>query len=341
MGRINDVMLDYLKDNARFADLFNGCCFQGQKVVKVPDLAEGSEIYVEYGQKLPQRKKQGSALWKKDDMSDHSASADAPRKSVKRERDIKKILKSGMTLRILGVENQEHVDYTMPWRVMGYDYHEYGEQVRERRRKNKSAGVLSTDAQYLCGLQREDRLAPCYTICLYHGEEPWDGPRNLKDMMQFEEGNSHWKELFSDYRMNLVCLNEMEDFSCFHSPLRELLELIPYRRDKKALIGFLESHPAYQTLDEETAEAAGELVGLKNFIEGKEKYEEGGTYNMCTAVRELIEDSKSEGRKEGEASFSSLTLKLISAGRIADLERAAKDGSFRKRLYRELEIYRE
>ena len=33
MGRKNDVVLEYLKDTARFADLYNGGCFGGEQVV--------------------------------------------------------------------------------------------------------------------------------------------------------------------------------------------------------------------------------------------------------------------------------------------------------------------
>lgn len=47
MGRINDVMLGYLNDNTRFADLFNGCCFHGKQIVNADELTEGSAGYLE------------------------------------------------------------------------------------------------------------------------------------------------------------------------------------------------------------------------------------------------------------------------------------------------------
>lgn len=40
-------MMDYLSNNERFADVFNGGCFDGRKVVKPEELEEGSEVYKE------------------------------------------------------------------------------------------------------------------------------------------------------------------------------------------------------------------------------------------------------------------------------------------------------
>ena len=88
MGQESDAMMDYLDNNERFANLFNGGCFDGQKVVKPEELEEGSEVYKEVRGK----------------------------KTVPRTRDLKKRLKSGGRLKILAIENQGDIDYTMPWR---------------------------------------------------------------------------------------------------------------------------------------------------------------------------------------------------------------------------------
>ena len=49
MGRESDAMMEYLKDNERFADVFNGGLFEGHKIVKAEELFEGSEVYKENG----------------------------------------------------------------------------------------------------------------------------------------------------------------------------------------------------------------------------------------------------------------------------------------------------
>ena len=36
-------------------------------------------------------------------------------------------------------------------------------------------------------------------------------------------------------------------------------------------------------------------MGVKRFMEHQEKYKEGEGYNMCQAIKEMMEDSRSEG----------------------------------------------
>ena len=55
-------------------------------------------------------------------------------------------------------------------------------------------------------------------------------------------------------------------------------------------------------MDEETAQTLGVLRGIKRFAKNKKKYKtEKGEYNMCQAIREMMEDSRMEGIVEGEA----------------------------------------
>ena len=104
----NDVLLDYFDDNERFADFFNGILFQGRPEVRAEELEEASERYT-------QREKNGRRQIgaKKGEIEYRS-----------RFRDLKKRMKDGGTLRILAMEAQELVDYSMPLRCMNYDVQE-------------------------------------------------------------------------------------------------------------------------------------------------------------------------------------------------------------------------
>ena len=95
-----------------------------------------------------------------------------------------------------------------------------------------------------CAAWRSDRLNPVYTLCLYHGTKTWDGPRNLREMMQFgnDEERDLWEENFSDYPLRLICVNELRDTECFTTGLRELFRIMPYRNDKHALAKFCSEH---------------------------------------------------------------------------------------------------
>ena len=122
MGKENNLMVEYLRDNHRFADLFNGGLFAGKCVVKADELEGAGENYTEFS--VP--------------PADKPAEAMSPVNTVPRSRDVSKQLKCGATLRILAVEEQSSIDYTMPWRCMNYDVLEYGRQVKDIQRLNKA-----------------------------------------------------------------------------------------------------------------------------------------------------------------------------------------------------------
>ena len=314
MGEVNDVLMDYLRDNVRFADLFNGAFFGGENVIRAEELFEGSEVSVEG----LSREEAWEAAW-----PERGGSGTGTGKTVLRTRDIKKWMRSGCELRILAAENQDQVDYGFPWRGMNYDALQYEEQIRRLRRENMREERLGSSAERMCGLRREDRLVPVFTLCLYHGEEPWDGPRSLKDMMEFGRERERWERMFSDYRIHLLCLNEMRDFCCFKSPLKELFGLVPYRKDKQGLKKYLEENAVYHSLDGETARAASVLIGMKNFEKNKKKYREGEGYDMCTALRELVEDGRLEGLEQGLEQGRSEGLEQ---GRSEGLEQGRSEG---------------
>lgn len=322
MGKKSDAMTEYFSDNERFAGLFNGSFFQGETVVKPQDLKEGSEVYIDDYAKFvvkedkTAKKNSGRRGGKETDAgqqvgceSDVGAQgapeSEATQKvnitikddTIPRTRDVKKRLDSGGTLRVLAIEDQNLVDFTMPWRTMNYDNLEYKRQLNVMKKWNEQEGNLITDSERMSGIRKQDRLNPAFTICLYHGEEEWDGPRSLKDMMDFGADGKRWETLFSDYKMHLVCVNEIEDFSVYGSPLKELFELLSKQKDKDTLKKFVEENQAtYETLDEETIKVANVILGGDVIVAKREKnYDED---DMCTGLRGIIEDSKNEGKNE-------------------------------------------
>lgn len=145
MGRQNDVLLDYFDDNERFADLCNATLFDGLQVIDPAKLEDASERYTQRG-----RSSRGDITYSS------------------RCRDVKKRLKDGGTIRIMAVEAQDKVDYSMPLRCMNYDVQEYLKQLKRLQTANDRKNVYTTAAERFCRLQKSDRLVPVYTICLYH-----------------------------------------------------------------------------------------------------------------------------------------------------------------------------
>ena len=216
---------------------------------------------------------------------------------------------------------------------MNYDAIEYGDQIKEIKSQNRKEKNLKADEEFLCGLTKEDKLDPVYTVCLYLGEKPWQGPRSLKDMMNSGAIKEPWKKWFADYQMNLICVNELKDFSKFRTSLRQLFLVLANREDRKKLETAIESDPAFKALDKETARVAGVLIGAEEFMEDK-IMQEGGTVDMCTALKQL----RAEGHAEGIALLNTLNQKLVQDNRMDDLLRAVSDVEFQKQLLTEYEL---
>lgn len=311
MGQKNAVTKRYYSDKIRFADLINGVYFQGQAVISADELTEGSEGYAE-----PQE----------------TDSTDANRDYLERTRDIKMLHQSGTSIRILAIENQQYVDYSMPLRNMQYDTLEYQHQLNEIKRRNEEKEAYTSANEWLSKIKKADRLHPVYTICLYLGEEPWDGPRSLKDMMDFGANIDGMSEFFSDYPFRLYCVNEQQDFSMFHTDIRNVFELLPLRKDKKKLLEKLEANVAYTRMDEDSLELLSALMDNPNIWKNRKKYlvqnnvniniseQETREYNMCQAIRELIEDGRQEGLNEGRFE---ILVDMVKEG-ILKVEDAAK-----------------
>ena len=236
MGKYDRCMKAYLQDKRRFADLFNGSCFQGRQVIRAEDLEEASESYdaAEYSRQLKERKQERRLL--------------------------------------------------------------------ARRKEEPEKELKTTIDEKLSGILRSDRLHPVYTICLYSGEEPWDGPRKLSDMMEFDPEDENLRVLFEEYHLHLFCINEQNGFDTFRSGLKHLFRAMNCRKDKEKMSELMKNE-AYSHLSKETWEAIAVMTDNAAMLQKKDKYKtengEEEEYNMCQALEELMEDNRNEGRREG------------------------------------------
>lgn len=86
---------------------------------------------------------------------------------------------------LLGIENQSLIHYAMPLRSMGYDFLNYTKEYNEIKRRHKRENHMKhmSPDEFLSGIFKTDRLHPVFTLVVYYGEKPWDGPLSLKGMM--------------------------------------------------------------------------------------------------------------------------------------------------------------
>lgn len=156
----------------------------------------------------------------------------------------------------------------------------------------------------MCGVGKDDRLAPVYTICLYHGMETWDGPRTLSDMMDFGDEENGFRKIFKDYPLHLYCVNDADDLRVFHTETGMLFEVLQHRRDRKGLKKLMENNERYKHIDADTLEIMSVMLEQPSIWERREKYMEKNEeneeeYDMCQALREWAEEERSIGREEG------------------------------------------
>ena len=284
MGKYDDAMYRYLSDNDRFADLFNAVLFDGRVVVRGEMLEDASERCVEVVS----------------DTVSQAGTGEGRPKYEKSVRDIRKRMRTGESFIVTAIENQNAIDYAMPWRIMRYDQMEYGRQIRDIiSRRETALGKQGSAGNWMKRLQQEDRLCPVYTICFYHGTDPWDGPRSLRDMMHFGRETEGWQDVFHDYGMTLFCAGEQKDLSRFGTDLKLLLKVLQLRQDKDGLLRLWSEEP-FSHLDLETAETMAVMTDSVNILKKLEITEEGGC-NMCLAVEEMKRDWKAEGEAKGRA----------------------------------------
>lgn len=283
MGKKSRVWNHYFKDKRRFADFFNGVFYSGEQRIRAKDLEDSSEVYEEVEGENPDTLERGERQ--------------------ERIRDIKMILRSEIQLRILALENQNLTDYTMPFRCMQYDTMEYSRQVEQLQRRNKTEKNFRNAAEKMCGFRKTDRLIPVYTACIYHGAEPWDGPKNLKDMMEFEENEDVLKEQFIDYPLRLYCVNEASDFSMFHTEIKLLFQMLQFQKDKQGLKRLLENNPDYERMDADTLEVVSVTLNAPSIWNERIKYMnvdgEKEEYNMCQALQDWAEEERGIGMQQG------------------------------------------
>lgn len=71
---------------------------------------------------------------------------------------------------------------------------------------------------------------------------------------------------------------------------------------------------------------------------GQEEYRAEEGFDMCLAIKELIEDGKAEGKAEAFEVMNELIRQLIEDGRTEDLLRSSRDFDLQKRLIEEYGI---
>lgn len=257
----DSALKDFFRDNEVFASLFNGYFFDNEQVIKADgleaeDTAYAETIKVNYG-------KQKFKIEK-----------------INKYRDNVRRTMLGYFV-ILGVEDQSKVHYSMPIRKMLYDSLGYSSELSVL--EDTQDKVEWTVDERLSGIKKGTKVTPIVTVVFYTGEEPWDGPQSLHDMMDMDERIG---VLVPDYPLYVIDIGHDKDLSFNNKMLDEL---------KNILYSIYSDTADWNetVVDNSTIALAGILSGDPNLyytaIESKE-----GKQQVCKVLAERDERIRAE-----------------------------------------------
>lgn len=177
---------------------------------------------------------------------------------------------------------------------MLYDALNYSSQVEaaaKQHRKNKDI----TGAEFLSGFAKEDKLIPVITLTVYWNTGNWEGARSLHEMLVVKDEGI--LKYVSNYKLNLIVPDEIEDFDKFKTEMGPLLEFINSAASGKKFTN------AFETKRTRWKNLSNEAIDLLNVcLDAKLKIEkdlEKGVGNVCKGLEEFREIAREEGREEG------------------------------------------
>ena len=265
MGRKDEILNSYFSDVGRFCDFFNGAVFGGQQTLKPEDTVPRETV---------------------------SRTSGAPR----RQRDV--CMQSGDrgNYAIYAVENQTAVHYGMVVRIMLMDAMEYDRQLAERARIHKRNRDLRGSGEYLSGLAKRERLAPVMTVVFYYGEEPWDGSRSLRELLELPPELEEYREYFPDYPLRLIEPGQVEPGN-FQTEWKTLMRMLQLKDKPEEFLAYVRGLGKEEGLSREGLMTAAVLLEDERLLEQVTEEEE--EKSMCTAIDYLCEKAESRGKEEG------------------------------------------
>lgn len=267
------ILKNFWRNNNHFADLFNAVVFNGEQVIQPHDLFEmDTDI---------------SSVLK---FNDHT-------ETVQKILDVVKKTAYGMDFMIWGIENQSKIHYAMPLRHMLGDALIYLKEYREIASKNTKAKRWTSPDEFLSGFKKTDRLHPVISLCIYYGEDEWDGPLKLSDMLNYPENIAPY---IADYPIHLIQLRKDEHLSFHNADVEHLFRLVRYiyNEDYASIQHFYQ----HQEISSELGLVVGTVTQTQQLIhDSLEASQKGGGFNMCKALQKLENKGRIEGIKNSIA----------------------------------------
>ncbi|MCQ2548516.1 MAG: Rpn family recombination-promoting nuclease/putative transposase, partial [Lachnospiraceae bacterium] len=148
--------------------------------------------------------------------------------------------------------------------------------------------------------KRTDKLIPTITYLLYAGEDDWDGPTKLSDMLDMKHLPQSIKRAIQDYKIQLIDIHKLneEDISKLKTDLHYVFDLIRVSKDAKKFEEVVKNNPEYY--DHMPVDAYNLVSAYTSFGKAFKTETTKGAAKMCKAIDDLIEMKLAEGKIEGK-----------------------------------------
>ncbi len=286
MGKADIAVKNWLSDNDRFADLFNGTIFGGRQIVR-PEELENMDRETDIIVTDKEKKSRG----------------------MQRHRDVVKRWKKGLDLAVLACEAQNEIHYARPVRNMTQDGISYTEQIRllwQQRKKERRNGQQTrklTGEEYLSRFGKDDRIFPVITIVFYYDVKKWDGAVELYDMFRINKELKDEKILekyIPNYRINLVDAGNIKHLEQFGTDLQQVFGMLKCRGEQEKLQKYIQENRNYfENVDVETYQAVRVFLQSETMLKEVPVMEKEEKINMCRAMEEWYADAVREGMAKG------------------------------------------
>ena len=277
MGKLDTQTKQYISNPQIFADAFNYLLYNGEQIIRPETLrpVDTTEVIVPYGNgaRTPVQKY-------RDNMKIWTAMQDSKAVYV-----------------LLGSENQSSIHYAMPVKDMLYDSINYAAQVDAARQSYRNfrfdddgVKIKLTQAEFLSGFRKGDKLIPVITAVIYFGSEKWDAPMSIHEMLDVDE---RLLPFIPNYRINLIAPANIEDGdfdSKFHTGFGTLLNVIKHQNS----VNVADILRRVGTVDSASADMIAEIANIKF----ERVTDEKGEIDMCKGMEEYTLKTKILGAIE-------------------------------------------
>ena len=265
MPRPDAALKNFFSDNEVFADVFNSFFFHNEKIVLPETLEPADTAYA-----ASKRAGKGRKNYKIEKINKY-------RDNIRRA--------SVGTLVILGLEDQNMVHYSMPVRKLLYDALGYGAELTALG--DAQEPVEWTIDESLAKVKKGTKITPIITVVFYTGENKWDGPCSLHEMMEMD---GRVEPFVPDYPLYVIDIGHDEELSFHSRALRELKEVLTSIYAGTAAANKTPVHAS-------TLALAGVLTGSKKLYDAAAEWK-GGQREVCRALDEMCENAIKETKEK-------------------------------------------